>query len=359
MYQDDVVRYTPLLTSDAIEDAQEVLKKGEIPKLKAIQVHNSTVYRWNRLCYGQNNGIPHLRIENRYLPSGPSVKDEVANALFWVGLMQGMPEEFRNLPKRYSFNEIKENFINAARTGINTYFNWFGKGLSAKRLIRTRLLDIAREGLEKSGVSKRDIDLYPGIIEIRSAESKTGSNWIKKSNALLKQRMTRDITSATLTAHMYKNQKSGLPVHQWEAAGYKDVLKLDPSITKLEKYMTTEVFVVNEDDLVELVAKVMEWKNVHHVPVVNRDNKVTGLITSTNLTMIEGQDQKLIVAKDIMVKEIVTVESVTTIEEANRIMLEKGIGCLPVIELGELVGILTRRDLVKIIEAKGMNNETV
>jgi CBS domain-containing protein len=353
MYRDDVVRYTPLLTTDTMEDAQEMLKKGKIPKLQAIQVHNGTVYRWNRLCYGQTNGVPHVRIENRYLPSGPTIKDEVANALFWVGLMQGMPEEFRNLPQRFSFNEIKENFINAARTGINTYFNWFGKGVSAKKLILTKLLNIARDGLEQSGVSNTDIDLYLGIIESRATQSKTGSNWIKKSNTLLKEKMTRDIANATLTAHMYRNQKSGKPVHEWEAAGYNDVLKLDLSITKLEKYMTTEVFVVNEDDLVELVAKVMEWKNVNHVPVVNRENKVTGIITSTNLKQIQGQDQKLIIAKDIMVKEIITAESTTSVEEANRIMLEQGIGCLPVIEMGELVGILTRSDLLKIIESKG------
>ena len=352
MYRDDVVRYTPLVTTDIREEALEMVRNGEIPKLKAISIHNGTVYRWNRLCYGQNNGVPHLRIENRYLPAGPTAKDEIANAAFWVGLMQGMPEEFRDLPGKFSFNEIKENFINAARTGINTYFNWFGKGVSAKKLILTKLLDIARDGLERSSISKSDIDLYLGIIEKRAAESKTGSNWIKKSNSLLKEKMTRDIANATLTAHMYRNQKSGRPVHEWEAASDDHILNLDLSITKLEKYMTTEVFVVHEDDLVELVAKVMEWKGVHHVPVVNRKNRVVGIITKTNIADIKGADQKLIVARDIMVRDIITVESNTSIEEANRIMIENGIGCLPVIEMGDLVGILTRSDLHRIIVSK-------
>jgi CBS domain-containing protein len=191
-----------------------------------------------------------------------------------------------------------------------------------------------------------------GIIEKRSAESKTGSNWIKKSNGLLKETMTRDIANATLTAHMYRNQKKGRPVHEWEAVYENDILNLDMSITKLEKYMTTEVFVVNEEDLVELVAKVMEWKNIHHIPVVNTENKVTGIITSTNLRHIEGQDHNLIVARDIMVSDIVTVESNISIGEANQIMIEKEIGCLPIIELGELVGIITRSDLIKIIQSK-------
>ena len=352
MYRDDVVRYAPLLTADIDEDAMEVLDQGGVPKLRAIQIHNGTVYRWNRMCYGQSKGVAHLRIENRYLPSGPTVVDEIANAVFWVGLMQGMPDEFRDLPKRFSFNEIKENFINAARTGINTYFNWFGKGLSAKRLIRTRLLDIAREGLKNSQVAQKDIDFYLGIIEKRSAESKTGSNWIKKSNSLLKETMTRDIANATLTAHLYRNQKKGKPVHEWDAVYENDILNLDMSITKLEKYMTTEVFVVNEEDLVELVAKVMEWKQIHHIPVVNSENKLTGIITSTNLQQIKGQDHNLIVARDIMISDIVTAESNISIDEANKIMIDKKIGCLPIQELGELVGIITRSDLLKIFQSK-------
>jgi gamma-glutamylcysteine synthetase len=130
-YKDDIVRYIPLLTSEFSEDAMAKLKKGEFPKLEALNIHNGTIYKWNRLCYGQNNGIPHLRIENRYIPSGPSVKDEIANALFWVGVMQGMPNKYKNIYNKTPFNEVKGNFINAARTGINTYFNWFGKGISA------------------------------------------------------------------------------------------------------------------------------------------------------------------------------------------------------------------------------------
>ena len=143
--------------------------EGEIPKLEAIGVHNGTIYRWNRLCYGQNNGVPHMRIENRYIPAGPSVKDEVANALFWIGIMQGMPDKYKNLSESTPFNEVKGNFINAARTGINTYFNWFGKGISARRLILEELLPIAREGLVKSEIDQADIDKYLGIIEKRAS----------------------------------------------------------------------------------------------------------------------------------------------------------------------------------------------
>ena len=348
LYQDDIVRYTPLLTTDLKEDAVAKLKKGEIPKLEAIGIHNGTIYRWNRMCYGQNNGIPHMRIENRYIPAGPTVKDEVANALFWIGIMQGMPEKFKKLHESTPFNEVKGNFINAARTGINTYFNWFGKGISARRLILEVLLPIARDGLLKSKIDIADIDKYLEIIEKRASTRHTGAQWLKHSNRILKTKMTKDIANATLTAHLYKNQKSGKPVHEWEIAKDNHVLNLDVSISKLEKFMTTEVFVVKENDLVELVAKIMEWKNIHHIPVVDDNNRLTGLITKTNILEIKGQNTNIIVAQDIMVKNIITVDSETSIEKANKIMIDNNIGCLPIIELEDLVGILTKNDLSKL-----------
>lgn len=355
LFKDDIVRYTPLLTTEFKEDALDTLRRGKVPNLEAISVHNGTIYRWNRLCYGQNNGIPHLRIENRFLPAGPSIKDEIANAVFWVGLMLGMPEEFSELQRNTPFNQVKGNFINAARTGINTYFNWFGKGISAKRLILTQLLDLARNGLLRNGVSEEDTDLYLGIIQKRTESSRTGSNWITESNLALRKNMTKDIANATLTAHMYLNQRKGKPVHEWEKASDNHLLDLDVQLTKLEKFMTTEIFVVNEDDLVELVAKIMEWKNIHHIPVVNDKNHLTGLITKTNLREIAGKNQKLLVAKDIMVRNIITVDSETSIEEANRIMIENNIGCLPILELGELSGILTKNDLNKLLQSTKKN----
>lgn len=349
LYQDDIVRYTPLLTTDLKEDAVAKLEKGEIPKLEAIGVHNGTIYRWNRMCYGQNNGVPHMRIENRYIPAGPSVKDEVANALFWIGIMQGMPDKYKNLSESTPFNEVKGNFVNAARTGINTYFDWFGKGISARRLILEELLPIAHEGLVKTKIDQADIDKYLGIIEKRASTRYTGSQWMKHSNRILKNKMTKDIANATLTAHLYKNQKTGKPVHEWEIAKDDHVLNLDVGITKLEKFMTTEVFVVKENDLVELVAKIMEWRNIHHIPVVDDNNKLSGLITKTNILEIKGQDTNIIVAKDIMVKHIITVDSETSIEMANKIMKDNNIGCLPIIELEDLVGILTKNDLSKLL----------
>ena len=97
IYKDDITKFRVLIADDMEENALQAVRNGKVPKLKSLQVHNSTVYRWNRPCYGiSDNGKPHLRIENRILPSGPTVKDELANACFWLGLMTGYGNHTRD-----------------------------------------------------------------------------------------------------------------------------------------------------------------------------------------------------------------------------------------------------------------------
>ena len=349
LYTDDISRYTPLITSNFEEDSLKALEKGIRPELRALNLHNGTLYKWNRLCYGVHNNVAHLRIENRYIPSGPSIKDEVANALFWVGVMQGMPEEYKNIWEKIPFNDARGNFINAARTGINTYFNWFGEGISAKRLVKKILIPMAKKGLKKSQVNSKDIKYYLNIIEKRVDKNVTGSKWMVRSSRKLRETVSKDVSCLLLTYHLYKNQQTNKPVHQWDLAD-ANTTSLSKKFDKLYKVMTTELFVVNEDDLVELVAKIMEWKNIHHLPVVNKFNKIIGIITKSNLAGIDflNAKEKMIVAKDIMIRKVVAVDPETLVEDAREIMKLNNIGCLPIIEGGELVGIFTKNDLKKI-----------
>lgn len=348
LYKDEIVRYTPLLTSDFDEDAVAKLKEGLTPKLQALNLFNGTIYKWNRLCYGINNNKPNLRIENRYIPSGPTIKDEIANAIFWVGVMQGMPNKCKNIYEQVPFNEVKGNFINAARTGINTYFNWFGKGISAKKLIKDHLLPMAYKGLIKSKINTDDINYYLNIIEKRVDTHQTGSIWITKCNRKLRKDFTKDVANTALTSCIYKNQQKGKPVHQWKIIKPEQGLIINVDQSKLEKFMTTEIFVVHENDLLELVVKIMQWKNIHHIPVVNSKNKLCGLITKTNLIEISNIKDKLLIAKDIMIKNIITVDAKTSVKTANGLMITNKIGCLPVLEYGDLIGILTKNDLEKL-----------
>ena len=349
LFTDDISRYTPLITANFEEDSLQALEKGIRPELRALNLHNGTLYKWNRLCYGVHNNVAHLRIENRYIPSGPSVKDEVANALFWVGVMQGMPEEYKNIWEKIPFNDARGNFINAARTGIDTYFNWFGEGISAKRLVKKVLIPMAKKGLKKSNINSKDIKYYLNIIEKRIDKNVTGSKWMVRSSRKLRESVSKDVSCLLLTYHMFKNQQTNKPVHQWDLAD-ANTTSLSKKFDKLYKVMTTELFVVNEDDLVELVAKIMEWKNIHHLPVVNKFNKIIGIITKSNLQGIDffKKRDKLIVAKDVMVRKVIAVDPETLVEDAREIMNINNIGCLPIIDGGELIGIFTKSDLQKI-----------
>ena len=349
LFTDDISRYTPLITANFEEDSLQALEKGIRPELRALNLHNGTLYKWNRLCYGVHNNVAHLRIENRYIPSGPSVKDEVANALFWVGVMQGMPEEYKNIWEKIPFNDARGNFINAARTGIDTYFNWFGEGISAKRLVKKVLIPMAKKGLKKSNINSKDIKYYLNIIEKRIDKNVTGSKWMVRSSRKLRESVSKDVSCLLLTYHMFKNQQTNKPVHQWDLAD-ANTTSLSKKFDKLYKVMTTELFVVNEDDLVELVEKIMEWKNIHHLPVVNKFNKIIGIITKSNLQGIDffKKRDKLIVAKDVMVRKVIAVDPETLVEDAREIMNINNIGCLPIIDGGELIGIFTKSDLQKI-----------
>ena len=347
LFTDDISRYAPLVTTDFDSDSIEELQKGIKPELRALNLHNGTLYKWNRVCYGVKDNIAHLRIENRYIPSGPSIKDEIANALFWVGVMQGMPDKYKNIWKILPFRDARGNFVNAARTGMNTYFNWFGKGMSAKKLAREILIPMARDGLKKSNVDIADIDYYLNIIEKRIKKNLDGSKWAIRSKRKLRKSVSRDEANILLTYNMHKNQLQNIPISKWELA---KVDKKKISHDKLYKIMTTELFVVHEDDLVELVKKILEWKNIHHMPVVNASNKITGIITRTRLENfdIEYTKNNLIVAKDIMTKDIITATPETLIENAKKTMITNNIGCLPIIDDGELIGIFTKSDLLKI-----------
>lgn len=348
LFTDDVSRYAPLVTSSLKENSLDLLNKGIMPELKALNLHNGTLYKWNRLCYGVHKNIAHLRIENRYIPAGPSVKDEIANALFWVGVMQGMPDEYQNIQKKMHFKDVRGNFVNAARTGMDTYFNWFDEGISAKKLALDVLIPMAKKGLLKSNINAQEIDTYLNVIEKRVTNNITGSKWQVRSYRKLRKTVSKDESTMLMAYKMYKNQQTNKPVYQWKLPNTK-VLNRIHRYDKIYKAMTTELFVVNENDLVELVAKIMEWKNIHHLPVVNKFNKITGLITKTNLlNYVKKSDSDLIVAKDFMIKDVITVHPELSITEAKVIMAENKIGCLPVVDTHTLVGIFTKNDLKRI-----------
>lgn len=348
LFTDDISSHAPLVTADFDEDSLEKLEKGIMPKLEALNLHNGTLYKWNRLCYGVHNNVPHLRIENRYVPSGPSIKDEIANALFWVGVMKGMPDDYKNIWTKMPFIDAKSNFLNAARTGIDTYFNWFGEGFSTKEIVKKVLLPIARKGLESAKIDANDINYYLGIIEQRVDTNITGSKWLTRNKRSLVKKISNYETNALLTYHTYKNQQQNIPVHKWENITITPV-EISKKYDKLYKVMSTGIFVVNENDLIELIFKIMEWKNIHHVPVMDKDNKIVGLITKEQLRTYDfsSPKNKNIIAKRIMNADFISLSPETSTAKAAKLMnAEKT--CVLVMDELELLGIFTKNDLDRV-----------
>jgi len=350
VYKNDIARHTILFMTEIEKDSLEDLKDGNIPSLDALSLHNGTLYKWNRPCYGVSGGIPHLRIENRYIPSGPTVEDEMANLTFWAGLMSNMPKNCKDIWCDTSFDDAKENFYKAAMWGIQSGMIWNGKLMPARDLILDLLLPRAEEGLKRLEVNDKDIKRNLSIIEERAGNYGTGSRWLIKSYRKLREKYDRDEASVALTAIMYNRRLSDKPVHKWESAALEEVEDLNVAYDIVSNVMSTDLVTVNEHDLAEMVNKVMEWREIHHVPVEDNRGNLKGIITKKRLNsyLADPSNDSLAVAADVMEPNPVTIGPNSDIKYAMLLMIDKGLSCLPVIEKNQLIGIITDRDTQEI-----------
>ncbi|MCB0575053.1 MAG: CBS domain-containing protein [Saprospiraceae bacterium] len=355
IYKEDISRFRVLLAGGIEENSIAMVKDGKTPKLRALQIHNSTVYRWNRPCYGISpNGKPHLRIENRVMAAGPTPVDEVANAAFWLGCMVAMGDRFDDITKHIDFADARDNFLKAAKFGIDTTFSWMkDKKVPVTELILKELLPIAKEGLKMRKVKQADISKYLGIIEARAKGHRTGARWQLRAFTAMKKEVTNDEAVTAVTAAIVKNQKNNKPVHTWNEPSVSDLEDWRPSKIKVEEFMSTDLFTVQKEDLIELVAEIMNWRRIRYMPVENSKGELVGLISSRMLLRHFARRNELnentaSTVKDIMVEKPVVATPDTTIMEAMKKMREYRIGCLPVVKGRELVGIITEMDFLRI-----------
>ncbi|MFA0964497.1 CBS domain-containing protein [Roseivirga sp. BDSF3-8] len=344
IYKHDLSCYKVMLTKEIRQSSLDVLEAGGVPGLEALNLHNGSIYRWNRACYGVGGGTPHVRIENRYLPSGPTVADEMANFAFWTGLMTGRPSQYDDLPALMDFREAKANFFKAARTGMDSVLSWCGESVPAKDLARDILIPLARQGLAKHHINQQDIDRYLGIIEARLSGN-DGSRWMIKNYRNLNRKKRQDDALKVLTKAIHHNQQTNQPVHTWPEVN--STLAANEAAQLVGHVMSTRLLTVTEEDLADLAIKIMQWNDIHHLPVEDQKGSLCGLLTWTNVAQyIEGNEAGAgLMVKDIMVKEVYTATYEMSLEEASSLMEEKAIGCLPVINREHMVGIVTRVDL--------------
>ena len=354
LFKEDIARFKIILGTELDEDPFAKLEKGEAPELKALCLHNGTVYRWNRACYGITDGKPHLRIENRVLPSGPTPLDEIANAAFWFGLISALSHEYEDITQVMEFEDAAANFMAASRQGLSAELTWLeGKTSPAGELILESLLPLARKGLARRNIVAADIDRFLGVIEERVESKMTGSQWVLTSLAGMKDHGTPGERLSALTAATVNRQKEGKPIATWELATLEEAGGWKQHYLKVEQFMTTDLFTVHEDEPIDLVASLMDWERIRHVPVEDHDSRLVGLISYRALIHLLAQgrpetDGPPVPVGDIMKKDPFTVSPETSSLEALELMRGRRIGCLPVVKDGRLVGIVTERDFMDI-----------
>lgn len=355
IYKEDISRFRVLLAGGIEEESLEMVHDKKVPKLRALQIHNSTVYRWNRPCYGISpNGKPHLRIENRVMPAGPTPIDATANAAFWLGCMVAMGRKYQDITTLTDFVDARDNFLKAAKFGMDTTFSWLkDRKVPVNELILKELLPMAKEGLQHRKVAPADIQKYMDIIEARATEHKTGARWALRAFTALKKEVTNDEAISCITAVTIKNQLENKPVHTWKEPTAADFENWQPSKLKVEEFMSTDLFTVQRDDVIELVAEIMDWRRIRYMPVEDSKGELVGLISSRMLLRHFVHQKKMgqqsaATVKDIMIVKPFTATPDTTILEAMRKMQENKIGCLPVVKGKELVGIITEMDFLRI-----------
>lgn len=352
VFRDDISRFAVVLTTDFEKDPVAMVKAGIIPKLKALMLHNGSVYRWNRPCYGVKDNIPHLRIENRILPSGPTTLDEIANAAFYFGMMSGLMNKAMEIPEKLRFSDAKNNFLQACRSGLECHFNWLGgDSIPASDLIINELLPIAETGLKSSGIDQADIERYLNVIQKRAETKQTGAKWAIKSITEMDKEVHPDEKVRAIVAAMDKNQNNEIPIHSWPLATLDRQTDWRASYHRLGQFMTTKLITVRADDSMDLAASIMDWKRVRHVPVENDKGELVGLVSNRSIIkkIVAGEREEAVAISDIMNPKPIFAHPETNTVDAIRTMRDERISCLPVVDKEhKLVGVVTEYDFIKL-----------
>ena len=354
LYAQDVASFRALVACKSGEDPFDVLARGEAPRLDALRVFSGTVYRWNRPCYGISEGKPHLRIEMRALPAGPSVIDEIANTAFFLGMLSGVRRQVDDVRRLMSFADARSNFYAAAEYGLDAQMRWLGgRVVPVRELLLDDMLPLAHRALEAAGIGSSDCQRYLGVIERRVSSGRTGSQWLLDSATELSPLGTRDEILTALTAATVQRQAEGLPVHCWDKARLEEGIAMKPTDLRVEEFMTTDLFSVDPEEPISLVAHLMEWKNVRHIPVEDEGGRLVGLLSCFDVIRQYGgkaeDEGQATAVSAVMDPRPVTVSPEASMIEAINLLRTEKVDCLPVVREDRLIGIVTEHDFIHVV----------
>ncbi len=347
VFRENAMRHHVIMVRDPVDDPFAALAEDRAPALDALTLHNGTVWRWNRPCYGITDGKPHLRIENRALPAGPTIVDQVANAALFYGLMTALQDEAMLIPQRLDFEDARANLFAAAQIGLAARFTWLdGERIGARKLLRQQLLPAAREGLATLDVPANDIDRYIGIVEARADSGQSGARWLLDSLANVPA-SGRENLCVEAVEFVQAYQGGDVPVHEWGLIAPAPDPAQRQDRTTVADIMTTNLFTARPEDLVDLATSMMDWRHVRHVPVESIGGELVGLLSTRELLHLRDRGGDAIPVADIMQTDPPTIAPDAPLSEAITRMLDNEAGCLLVVAQRQLVGIVTERDLLQ------------
>ena len=217
LFEENVRSFPALLPESSDEDAQAILAAGGVPSLTDLKLHNGTVWRWNRPIYDTSQGVPHLRVENRVLPAGPSVVDTVANACFYYGLLEAATTSGRPIWTKMAFRTAEKNFVDAAKHGIHSVHSWPGLGrMPVTELVADHLLSVADDGLAALGLRREVRSHYLSVIEGRCRARTNGASWqIAVTEAFEAAGRPREEALREMFRLYMDHSEENAPVHTW------------------------------------------------------------------------------------------------------------------------------------------------
>lgn len=205
IFNENKEHFEPVLPTQLNED---------IERLACLRMHNGSIWRWNRLLLGfdEGNKHPHIRLEHRVCASGPSIPDMIANIVFFVGLVHYLAEDPTPPEELLLFTEARDNFFAASRHSLNATIHWLdGKAHAMDDLILTQLVPRIKDALLKKGLSSNEVTNYiDDIIVPRVTIKQHGAQWQRRYI----HKHGKDFNQM-VNAYI-QHQASQLPVHEWD-----------------------------------------------------------------------------------------------------------------------------------------------
>jgi len=221
LFSESVYLYPPLLPISEDEDSVAASEaQGNIPKLAELRLQQSTIWLWNRPIY-DDSADGHLRIELRFLPSGPSVVDMMANAALAIGLAEGLCLNIKELIRALPFSYANYNFYRAAEFGVNAKILWPRTDCSELQeepvlAVLERLLPVAAQGLRNIGVEAGEVDYYLGNIQQRISAKVSGASWQLEKFEQMSKKFDRQEACRKVLDLYYLQSLENLSIAEWE-----------------------------------------------------------------------------------------------------------------------------------------------